>query len=173
MLCGVQLCACSDGGNGVLKMWVFWLRAKEIEEPGTVRNNCSVAGRVTRLWWQNAQQTVSRRRQRSDICLTHTNCYTRIICYLTSVYNLMMSCTVDFIAFESWKSSSFDAVYLKFQMNRPYMVKIYRLFERYLYNFESCINLSSGHIQCPDLSRRSETHRVLSGIVTVQCDFHW
>lgn len=38
------------GGNGVLNMWVFWLRAKEIEEPRTVRNNCGLAGRV--MWAQ-------------------------------------------------------------------------------------------------------------------------
>jgi hypothetical protein len=35
------------------------------------------------------------------------------------------------------------------------------------------IHLFRGHVQCFELSWYGKTHRVWSGIVTVECDFHW
>jgi hypothetical protein len=37
---------------------------------------------------------------------------------------------------------------------------------------KACMNLFKRHAQCFELSFCSKTHRVLPGIVTVQCDFY-
>jgi hypothetical protein len=45
-------------------------------------------------------------------------------------------------------------------------------FKKSFTNLKAYINLFRGYAQCFELSQCSKTHRVLAGIVTVQCDFH-
>jgi hypothetical protein len=46
-------------------------------------------------------------------------------------------------------------------------------FEKSFTTLKAYINLFRGYVQCFELSSCSKTRRVLPGIVTVQCDFHW
>jgi hypothetical protein len=52
---------------------------------------------------------------------------------------------------------------------------MYRVFQKKALQLWKLIhvNLFQGYVQCFELSKCSTTQRVLPGIVTVQCDFHW
>jgi hypothetical protein len=68
----------------------------------------------------------------------------------------------------------------KHAFNKPNLVICLNILEQYTGCFKNSfttlkanINLVIEDMQCFELSQCSKTHRILSGIVTVQSDFNW